>query len=587
MNSNIYFLIATSVLLLPGAGFGEESAPALTYLNWKANPDAGKTPRNTGSTNHPDAPDAKHFKVEILSPELFEPMEFCMLPTGTILICERKGALREYNFSTRETRLVATLPVAHKQGDYASECGFLGLIPDPDFLNNNYLYIYYSVISKSPSNKNKAIHRSEDEVHRLSRFVYKEGDLKMDSEVVILEVPTDRKNTTCHEAGSMAFGPDGLLFLATGDNTNPFWKDASPMNPDSREQDARRSSGNTNDLRGAILRIKINPDGSYSIPKGNLFKPGTPKTRPEIYAMGLRNPYRISVNQKTGTLYWSEVSPDKNPTGEEINQAKQAGFFGWPYFIGDNLRFITPDNILTDPKKVVNSSPFNTGLPEIPLEPVPPLLHYNRSCAIIGGIYHYDKNASKFSLPPHYDNCLFFGDWNRSWIQLIRLDKNENKVAVENFPINFKFRKVIDFFFHDGELYVLEFGNGWFNTKGGRMCKISYSPEFNQQANPESDQRISGMDLKSKGTTLIQNATCLSCHTAQDKIIGPSFVEMAAKYKPDEETIELLAGKVKTGGGGVWGPIPMPAHPQYNDKDIREMINAMLATKSLSAGHKQ
>ncbi len=59
-----------------------------------------------------------------------------------------------------------------------------------------------------------------------------------------------------------------------------------------------------------MLRIKINPDASYSIPEGNLFKPGTPKTRPEIYTMGARNPYRISVDRKTGFLYWGDVGPD-------------------------------------------------------------------------------------------------------------------------------------------------------------------------------------------------------------------------------------------------------------------------------------
>ena len=281
--------------------------PEYVYLQHGKNPDARKSPRGTGAKKNPDAPPAEHFKVEVLSPELFEPMEMIMLPTGNILLCERKGELREYNPKTRETRLVIKLPVHHGPG-YGSECGFLGLVADPNFKKNNYLYFFYSVKGK------------EEEVNRLSRFTYKDGNLDLASEVKILDVPTDRGGRTCHEAGSMAFGPDGLLYLSTGDNTNPFWKDASPMNPKKKEEDARRSAGNTADLRGAVLRLKINKDGSYDIPEGNLFKPGTPKTRPEIYTMGLRNPYRITINQKTGTLYWGEVSPDKNPTGEEINR---------------------------------------------------------------------------------------------------------------------------------------------------------------------------------------------------------------------------------------------------------------------------
>ncbi|MBK7653635.1 MAG: PQQ-dependent sugar dehydrogenase [Flammeovirgaceae bacterium] len=70
--------------------------------------------------------------------------------------------------------------------------------------------------------------------------------------------------------------------------------------------DAMKSSSNTNDLRGKILRIHPEPDGTYTIPEGNLFPKGEEKTRPEIYVMGNRNPYRISVDQKTGFLYWGK-----------------------------------------------------------------------------------------------------------------------------------------------------------------------------------------------------------------------------------------------------------------------------------------
>src|SRR5256885_14651820 len=76
--------------------------------------------------------------------------------------------------------------------------------------------------------------------------------------------------------------------------------------------DAQKSSANTNDLRGKIIRIHPEPDGAYTIPEGNLFPKGTAKTRPEIYTMGSRNPYRISVDQHTGFLYWGEVGPDAN-----------------------------------------------------------------------------------------------------------------------------------------------------------------------------------------------------------------------------------------------------------------------------------
>ena len=79
--------------------------------------------------------------------------------------------------------------------------------------------------------------------------------------------------------------------------------------PGREQYDARRSSGNTNDLRGKIIRIKVNDDGTYSIPDGNLFPKGTPKTRPEIFVMGDRNPYRISVDQKQDICIGAKLDP--------------------------------------------------------------------------------------------------------------------------------------------------------------------------------------------------------------------------------------------------------------------------------------
>src|SRR6185437_5754704 len=129
-------------------------------------------------------------------------------------------------------------------------------------------------------------------------------------------------------------------------NTHAF----APLDdrPGFENHDSRRSAGNTNDLRGKILRIKMKADGSYDIPEGNLFPKGTQKTRPEIYVMGDRNPYRISVDKKNDNLYWGEVGPDagedsldtRGPRGyDEVNQARAAGNFGWPYFVGNNYPY--------------------------------------------------------------------------------------------------------------------------------------------------------------------------------------------------------------------------------------------------------
>ena len=135
----------------------------------------------------------------------------------------------------------------------------------------------------------------------------------------------------------------------------------APLNdlPGHEQYDARRSSGNTNDLRGKIMRIRVKDDGTYEIPEGNLFPKGTDKTRPEIYVMGNRNPYRISVDQKNSNLYWGEVGPDANddsfatrgPRGyDEVNQARKAGFLAGRFLL---VTIILIVNMIMLPVKVV------------------------------------------------------------------------------------------------------------------------------------------------------------------------------------------------------------------------------------------
>ena len=172
---------------------------------------------------------------------------------------------------------------------------------------------------------------------RLSRFTLVGNQLDLASQKILLTFHTDRTANTNHEAGSLAFGPGGELYISTGDDTNPFESSGfDPINerPGRSAFDAKRSAGNVNDLRGKILRIKPEADGTYSIPAGNLFPADGSAGRPEIFVMGDRNPFRISVDSETGWLYWGEVGPDatndvaaRGPRGyDELNQAQRGEF---------------------------------------------------------------------------------------------------------------------------------------------------------------------------------------------------------------------------------------------------------------------
>jgi cytochrome c len=257
-------------------------------------------------------------------------------------------------------------------------------------------------------------------------------------------------------------------------------------------------------LRGKILRIRLNEDGTYSIPDGNLFPKGEPKTRPEIFVMGNRNPYRISVDSKTGWLYWGEVGPDagtddsiRGPRGyDEINQAKQAGFYGWPYFIGNNIAY-AKHNFATkttgakpDPAHPLNDSPNNTGKRELPPSQSALIWYpYDKSDdfpmtkdgsrnAMAGPIYYSENYKDvKTAFPDYLDGKVMIYDWMRNWMFLVTLNVDGNILDMEPFMQNTKFNNIIDMAYGpDGRLYMLEYGSVWFKQNmDARLVRIDYN----------------------------------------------------------------------------------------------------------------
>jgi cytochrome c len=441
-------------------------------------------------------PEENRFTKVVLAEKLDEPIELAVLPGDRVLFIERHGYVNLYSPKTSRTRRIATIPVSTKYADSSqAEDGLLGLAADPHFATNGWVYMYYS--PAGPTAKNV-----------LARFHMKGDSLDLSSKKILLEIPTQRLKC-CHTGGSIAFDSKGNLFMSTGDNSNPFASGYAPVDerPGRMPWDAQKSSANTNDLRGKIIRIHPEPDGTYTIPKGNLFPPGTAKTRPEIYTMGHRNPYRISIDSHTGFLYWGDVGPDANvdsvgrgPRGyDEINQARSPGNYGWPHFVANNqayYRTTFSDSVRVvpgerfDPAHPINRSPNNTGLTELPAargayiwypyapSPEFPIVGSGGRASAAGPVFHRDdfRNAAR-PFPQYYDGKLFIYEFMRHWIMAVTMDPKGDLVSIEQFMPSTKFSAPIEMEFGpSGDLYLLEYGTAWFKgNDDARLVRIEYN----------------------------------------------------------------------------------------------------------------
>ena len=429
-------------------------------------------------------PEDNRFIPVTITPEgsLDEPMMFQLLDDGTAYIIERKGGFKKFDPLTKTVIQIASIPVFT-----GNEQGLIGLALDPDFVNNHWVYLQYAPADKS--------------VFRLQRYDLIDDRLVEGSGKILLEIPVDRENTS-HTGGGTAWDRAGNLYLTVGNNTGNGLLAQTDERPARENFDDQRGASNTNDLRGKILRIHPEPDGTYTIPKGNLFAPGKDRTRPEIYTMGHRNAWRVFVDSKTGWIYWGEIGPDQDrdteigPRGyDEHNQAKGPGFFGWPYFMADNIAIPKYDyikgrvGITLDSANPVNTSPNNTGLRELP--PAEPALIYypyaasqefplvgsSSRCAIGGPVYHRsDFEDPERPFPPYYENKWLIADYSRFWIMTVTLDHNGNYKSMERFAPHYHPVQPLDIKFGpDGDLYILEYGsNPARSSKESKLVRIQF-----------------------------------------------------------------------------------------------------------------
>jgi len=423
--------------------------------------------------------DPNRFEKEILVPASHDAVQMEVLPGGDIVFIEFWGTVKRWNAKTGAVSTLGQVP-AYAKG----EVGLLGLAVARDFEQSGHLYVLFS-----PS--------AEQGTMRVSRYTVKDGRMSAESELELLSWSYDTEHVF-HMGGALWVDAKGDLYIGTGDNCHHDPGLPQDTRPDRKNWDAFRSAANSRDLRGKVLRIHPKPEGGYSIPAGNLFSDGK-DGRPEVFAMGVRNPFRLTVDDKTGTLYFGDVGPNVSPTlgvtpygYEEINATQTAGNFGWPLFVGPNEALPLYDFAANkpgkryEPQSPENPSPRNTGIQKLP--PAKPALIWYPSLPssrfptlgsggrtiMAGPVYHFDAaNPSPVKLPEALDGRLFIYEWMRNWIQTAKLDTPGPEL--EPFVPTWTLRRPIDMKIGpDGALYFIEYGDQWWENNDSRIVRVVY-----------------------------------------------------------------------------------------------------------------
>jgi len=219
---------------------------------------------------------------------LNNPTAFAVAPDGRVFVAEQGGALRVVSAAGG---LLST-PVLDLAVDSAGERGLIGIALDPDFAANQYVYLYHTV----PGAAGIAPH------NRVTRYTLNGNTVVSGSETLVQNL--EPLGATNHNGGALRFGPDGKLYVAVGENAVPL---------------------NSQDLSNRLGKIlRLNPDGST--PSDNPFV-GTTGASPQIWALGLRNPYQFAFDALTGRVFINDVGSNQfDQRGRRGPQLRLAGY---------------------------------------------------------------------------------------------------------------------------------------------------------------------------------------------------------------------------------------------------------------------
>lgn len=335
------------------------------------------SPTPTPTTPTPPAPPTPAPLRPLTIERVFPSLEFSRLTNlvqpnqghDMLFVTEQSGRILVFPNQQDSTAATLFLDLSPLVSERNSEEGLLGLAFDPSFEDNGFFYVYYSA-----SNPRRSV---------LSRFSASENDPNtalVGSELIIMEIPQPAGN---HNGGQLAFGPDGYLYVGLGDGS----ASGDPFN----------NGQNRTTLLGSILRIDVataSEGERYRVPLDNPLV-GVANARPEIWAYGLRNPWRFSFDSQTGAMWAADVGQN---SWEEIDLIQKGLNYGWNVMEGAHC--FSP-----------RSGCDETGLQL-------PLAEYGRAegCSVIGG-YVY-----RGTLLPSLVGAYVFGDFCSGKIWGLRYD---------------------------------------------------------------------------------------------------------------------------------------------------------------------
>ena len=306
--------------------------------------------------------------------ELSAPVELIPWPFGGMAVADKAGSVAVLSSEFESTPILDLTDVVFSD---SAEAGLLSLAIAPDFENSPFLYAYYTTQDKDDDDRLSA---------RLSRFPVADGTVVREQEMIILEIPRTTPGDF-HWGGAIRFGPDGMMYLGIGDSECP--------------ECAQRL-----DLwQGKIIRIDVrgaSADRPYRAPDDNP-QWDTPNARPEIWAYGFRNPWRMAFDPRDEKLWVGDVGQDDV---EELSIVTAGANLGWPYFEGYLCN--NPDTSV--PKAEIDSRIDSA----IMCQDFPrnmnftfPIVTYGHEdgCAITGGVVY--RGSAIESL----DGAYLFGDY--------------------------------------------------------------------------------------------------------------------------------------------------------------------------------